>query len=138
MGDQNNKLSACAAREGRRLCGTLYMEKYNTGTCSLAYECAGPEDGVPLVFLHGATVDHVSMKNTFEDYFTGAGRGYRRVYMDLPGHGESGCSVFRANMADMLKDVGSFLHSSFERPPCVVGYSMGGFLALKLGGAVLP
>lgn len=108
------------------------MKKYDAGSCRLAYDCFGPEDGVPLVFLHGATVDHVSMKNTFEPYFSGPGRGYRRVYLDLPGHGESGCSFFRANISDMLHDVGAFLKNSFARPPCLVGYSMGAFVALKL------
>lgn len=98
----------------------------------LAYECLGPEDGVPLAFLHGATVDHVSMKNTFEQYFTGAGRGYRRVYVDLPGHGESEYSLRRADMACLLEEVGAFLRGNFALPPCLVGYSMGAFLALKL------
>lgn len=108
------------------------MKRHNAGPCSLAYDCAGPEDGIPLVFLHGATVDHLSMQNTFEQYFTGLSREYRRVYLDLPGHGESGSSFFRANVADMLADLGAFLRGNFKRPPCLVGYSMGGFLALKL------
>lgn len=108
------------------------MNKYSVGSLSLAYDCFGPEDGMPLVFLHGATADHNSMMNTFEQYFPGPGGGYRRFYVDLPGHGESDCPFLRASMADLLADVGGFLRGNFARPPCVVGYSMGGFLALKL------
>ncbi len=108
------------------------MKKYNTGSSSLAYECFGPEDGIPMVFLHGATVDHVSMKNTFEEYFSGLDREYRRVYVDLPGHGVSDYSFFRADVDNMLNEVGAFLQGNFANPPCLVGYSMGGFLALKL------
>lgn len=108
------------------------MEKYRSGSSLLAYNRFGPEDGFPLVFLHGATVDHVSMKNSFEPYFTGPGRGYARYYVDLPGHGESDCPFLRAGITDVLSDLGSFLRDKFPRPPCMVGYSMGGFLALKL------
>jgi pimeloyl-ACP methyl ester carboxylesterase len=109
---------------------------YDTGTCRLAYECLGAGDGFPLLFLHGATVDHVSMKNTFEEYFGGRDGEYRRVYVDLPGHGASGYSFFRANMGDMLAETLAFLRGNFGRPPCVVGYSMGGFMALKLAETI--
>ena len=108
------------------------MKKYSVGPLSLAYDCFGPEDGVPLVFLHGATVDHVSMMNTFEQYFPGPGRGYRRGYVGLPGPRGTDCPFPRASMAGLLADVGGFLRGNFARPPCLVGYSMGGFLALKL------
>ncbi|MDD5208449.1 MAG: alpha/beta hydrolase [Elusimicrobiales bacterium] len=111
------------------------MEKYSAGSSLLAYARFGPEDGFPLVFLHGATVDHVSMKNSFEQYFRRAGRGYARYYIDLPGHGESDCPLFRAGITEVLNDLGSFLRYKFARPPCLVGYSMGGFLALKLAEA---
>lgn len=113
------------------------MGKYSAGSSLLAYDRLGPEDGLPLVFLHGATVDRTSMKNSFEQYFTGAGRGYARYYLDLPGHGESDCPFLRAGIADVLSDLGAFLRGKFTRPPCLVGYSMGGFLALKLAEATL-
>ena len=108
------------------------MKKFDTGAGLLAYESYGSEAGLPLVFLHGSTLDHVSMKNTFEKYFNGRDREYRRIYVDLPGHGESGHSVLRANMSGLLEDLGAFLKGNFDRPPCLVGYSLGGFAALKL------
>jgi len=110
----------------------ISMKKYDTGAAQLAYEVLGAEGGLPLVFLHGSTLDHVSMKNTFEGYFEGRDRDYRRIYVDLPGHGASGHSVLRANIKDLLEDLGAFLKGNFERPPCLVGYSLGGFAALKL------
>lgn len=108
------------------------MKKYDLGSGLLAYDSFGAESGLPLVFLHGARMDHFSMMNTFEGYFAGRDREYRRTYVDLPGHGESGCPLLRANMADLLEDLGIFLRGNFQRPPCLVGYSLGGFAALKL------
>jgi pimeloyl-ACP methyl ester carboxylesterase len=112
------------------------MKKFDTGTAELAYEAVGSERGLPLVFLHGSTLDHVSMKNTFEKYFAGRDLEYRRVYVDLPGHGASGHSLLRANMGALLEDLGAFLRGNFERPPCLVGYSLGGFAALKLAESI--
>lgn len=125
-------METATARWRPRLSGILKMKKYHTGSAWLAYDSLGAEDGIPLLFLHGATVDHVSMKNTFEQYFPGAGQEYRRVYLDLPGHGESDSPLLRANMGELFKDVAAFIRGNFARPPCLVGYSLGGFLALKL------
>jgi len=108
------------------------MKKYYTGETWISYHCAGPAKGRPVVFLHGATVDHVSMKNAFEPYFRGDNGGRRRIYPDFPGHGASGNPLVRANMADLLEDTEKFLRGNFKTPPAVVGYSMGGFVALKL------
>lgn len=108
------------------------MKKYRIGSTWISYDSCGADNGAPLVFLHGATVDHVSMKNTFEPYFQGLGTEFRRVYVDFPGHGESGHSLFRATLPALLKDVDLFLRGNFVKPPSLVGYSMGGFVALKL------
>lgn len=112
------------------------MKKFDTGKNVLAYETIGSERGLPLVFLHGSTLDHVSMRNTFEKYFAGRDQEYRRIYVDLPGHGESGHSLLRANMGGLLEDLGDFLRGNFPRPPCVAGYSLGGFAALKLAETI--
>lgn len=108
------------------------MKKHNTGKNWISYDSAGPEGARAVVFLHGATVDHVSMKNTFEPYFQGINGEHRRIYPDFPGHGASGHPLKRANMQALLEDVGAFISGNFKEPPALVGYSMGGFVALKL------
>ncbi|OGR68676.1 MAG: hypothetical protein A2081_03810 [Elusimicrobia bacterium GWC2_61_19] len=108
------------------------MEKYNVGRSWIAYDAIGPETGRPVVFLHGATVDHVSMKNTFEPYFRGRNGKNRRIYPDFPGHGDSGRPLTRATIPALLADTESFIRGNFKEPPALVGYSMGGFVALKL------
>lgn len=108
------------------------MKFFDTGKISISYDTKGPADGRPLVFLHGATVDHVSMENTFEPYFRGRGSQHRRVYPDFPGHGASGHPLERATMRALLEDTEAFLRGNFPEPPALVGYSLGGFTALKL------
>ncbi len=108
------------------------MKIFNTGKLDIAYDSKGPAGGPPVVFLHGATVDHVSMENTFEPYFRGRGVKHRRIYPDLPGHGASGHPLGRASMRGLLEDTEAFLSGNFTKPPALVGYSLGGFLALKL------
>lgn len=108
------------------------MKKFDTGNTRMAYCTAGPSKGRPVLFLHGVTVDHVSMKNTFEPYFRGANAGYRRIYADFPGHGASDCPLTRANMPALLEDAAAFVRGNFSEPPAVAGYSLGGFVALKL------
>jgi pimeloyl-ACP methyl ester carboxylesterase len=108
------------------------MKKFDTGKTVMTYADAGPAAGRPVLFLHGVTVDHASMQNTFEPYFRGANGGYRRVYPDFPGHGGSDCPLGRANMNALLDDAGAFVRGNFTEAPAVVGYSLGGFVALKL------
>lgn len=112
------------------------IKRFDTGNTWMAYSEAGPEKGRPVLFLHGVTVDHVSMRNTFEPYFSGAAGGCRRVYPDFPGHGASDCPLTRANMPALLEDTAAFIRGNFDEPPAVVGYSFGGFVALKLAEKV--
>ena len=44
-------------------------------------------DGPSVLFLHGWTMDHHDERATYDALF--AGRGYRRIYLDLPGMGHS-------------------------------------------------
>jgi len=52
----------------------------------VAYEEHG--EGLPLVALHGIMLDRHSLRATLEPHFAGRD-GWRRVYVDLPGHGET-------------------------------------------------
>ena len=90
--------------------------------------CAWPglDDQPPLVFLHG---------------FTGSGRdaeglaeavcsGVRILSPDLPGHG--GSSVIGAGMTAWVDAVGEWLKAVHGGGVHLVGYSMGGRIALRL------
>ena len=44
--------------------------------------------GRPILVLHGAKLDHRHMLDAIEPAFSGIS-GWKRVYIDLPGHGQS-------------------------------------------------
>jgi pimeloyl-ACP methyl ester carboxylesterase len=52
----------------------------------LNYEIIGA--GNPIIMLHGYYVDHRLMSGCMEPVFRDK-KGYKRIYLDLPGMGES-------------------------------------------------
>jgi len=94
-------------------------------------------EGRPILLLHGLMLDHRSVL-PFERAF-GAHDGWRRVYIDLPGMGQSPCGDIR-NSDDMLAAVQGFVAREIGEPFATFGYSYGGYLAqglLTLGADML-
>ena len=84
-------------------------------TCSLegidvAYEEFG--DGRPILFLHGWSLDHVYEVADFEPIFAER-PGWRRIYLDMPGHG-------RTPGAERAQDMDGFLEVILEFVDAVV------------------
>ncbi|MEK4721342.1 alpha/beta hydrolase [Priestia sp. FSL W8-0524] len=53
----------------------------------LHYEVVG--EGIPTLMIHGFGVDMNVMKGCMEPYFSNNTHSYQRIYLDLPGMGES-------------------------------------------------
>jgi len=94
----------------------------------LAHDIAGPAKAPALVFLHGWT----SNRQTFAAQRAAFSEGWRCVFVDLPGHGDSpppagDCSVgcYADAVADFLR-----IHGLEDAIP--VGHSLGGLIALEL------
>ena len=85
---------------------------------------------VPLLFVHGACHAAWCWDEGFLDYF--ADRGFRSAAMSLRGHGASSTDkpLRRCSMADFVDDVDT-VAASLEKPPVVVGHSMGGFIVQR-------
>lgn len=85
-----------------------------------------------VLLLHGFTCDHRMMTATFEPVFDER-RGWRRLYLDLPGHGRSGATVqvdsTDAVFAILAKAIATLVP---EGPLLVAGDSYGGYLAQGL------
>lgn len=100
-------------------------------TLAFGYETHG--DGTPLFFLHGLPTDRRSMVPRFEPLFAreGGPRGFRRVYLDSPGAGETPASAAITNLDDYVDAIGKFLEeeSGGERF-ALVGTSWGAHIAL--------
>jgi pimeloyl-ACP methyl ester carboxylesterase len=85
--------------------------------------------GRPLLVLHGWPGDHRAPKHFLEPLFEGR-TGWRRLYPDLPGCGETPGADWITNQDDMLAVALGFLDALAPGEPfAVVGLSYGAHLA---------
>jgi pimeloyl-ACP methyl ester carboxylesterase len=90
-------------------------------------------EGRPMLFVHGLAVDRQVLMAAFEPV-----EGWRRIYVDLPGHGGSKgdpANVSADHLVELLVHITRELCG--EVAPAVVGYAYGGYLAQGLA-ARLP
>src|SRR6266487_6138295 len=92
------------------------------------YEIRG--DGRPLVLVHGLAGDRAILVDSCEPVFAEV-PGWRRIYMDLPGHGKSPAGAPAAGADAILATLAAFAR---EHAPgaALLGYAYGGYLALGL------
>ncbi|PTT69331.1 alpha/beta hydrolase [Arthrobacter sp. HMWF013] len=83
-------------------------------------------EGVPLVALHGAGVDHRELEAAIEAILPGS--RYRRFYPDLPGMGHSTAGGLTCN-DDVVALLGDFIDHLGAGPVLLLGHSYGGYLA---------
>ncbi|MFE7590352.1 alpha/beta fold hydrolase [Kitasatospora sp. NPDC057512] len=85
-------------------------------------------DGTPIVLIHGYTVDHrvlLPLEPAFADR-----PGWRRLYLDLPGHGASPRLPGPTSASALAEAVSGWIEDQVGRRPfAVVGQSFGGQLA---------
>ena len=81
------------------------------------------------MLFHGVTLDHRHMAETFEPIFDGLD-GWQRIYVDLPGHGQSPGDDAINSQEDLLKSVIDFATSTFPGQSfAVIGESRGSYIA---------
>jgi pimeloyl-ACP methyl ester carboxylesterase len=86
----------------------------------------------PILLIHGACSQPAHME-PWRAYFAAA--GYRCVVPALPGHAPSDVTLLRRlGIEDYFAAVRE-VFAGFDRPPIVIGHSMGGLLAQMLGGS---
>ena len=86
-------------------------------------------EGAPLLILHGSRLDHRHMMETLEPVFAGLG-GWQRIYVDLPGHGQSPALDGIASQDDLLAEVVAFADEVLAgRRFAIIGESRGSYLA---------
>ena len=98
----------------------------------LDYEVRG--EGRPLVMLHGLAVDRRVLVEICEPVLAPLQTrdGWRRIYVDLPGHGLSTGSPERMGADALVETLAAFVREVAGGPACLVGYSYGGYLAKGL------
>jgi 2-succinyl-6-hydroxy-2,4-cyclohexadiene-1-carboxylate synthase len=93
-----------------------------------SYESVG--SGEPLVLLHGFT----GSSQSWDEQVPFFARQHRTITIDLIGHGKSAspADAMRYSMAQVAQDVMALLQEIVSEPVNLLGYSMGGRLALYL------
>jgi pimeloyl-ACP methyl ester carboxylesterase len=88
--------------------------------------------GSPIVLLHGVTLDHRHMIDVMEPGFRGAG-SWKRIYVDMPGHGESPAQDNIQSQDDLLRAVIDFVDLKLPNETfAIVGLSRGSYIARGL------
>jgi pimeloyl-ACP methyl ester carboxylesterase len=94
---------------------------------SINYEIIGK--GKPIIMLHGYYVDHRIMTGCMEPVFKDK-KGYKRIYIDLPGMGKSNSAEWINSSDTMLDIVIEFIKEIIPNENfLIVGQSYGGYLS---------
>lgn len=86
-------------------------------------------EGLPLVILHGLYLDSLTMEHALEETRINL-KGFKRIYIDMPGMGQSPAHELTNNSDVMLDLLSELIHQLVgDRPFIVMGYSYGGYMA---------
>ncbi len=86
-------------------------------------------DGLPLIILHGFFLDSMTMQSALEDTSINL-KGFKRIYIDMPGMGQSPKHSLDNNSDTMLDLVSKLITTLIsDHPFIVMGYSYGGYIA---------
>lgn len=95
--------------------------------CTVHYEMFG--EGRPILVLHGGFLDHRHMVDAMEPLFERRS-GWKRIYIDLPGHGRSTVDATVTNHDQVLDIILDFMDAVLPGQRCAIaGESRGGYLA---------
>jgi pimeloyl-ACP methyl ester carboxylesterase len=85
--------------------------------------------GKPILILHGSTLDHRHMMETLEPVFKSLD-GWRRIYLDMPGHGQSPPQDGIQSQDDLLAAVMAFAKDVLPNERfAIIGESRGSYIA---------
>ena len=103
----------------------MTSETIQTSRLRMHYVASGPEDGVPVVLVHG----NLSTGRFFEHLFADAPQRYRLIAPDMRGFGDSEPLPIDATrgLADWADDTQALIEAlGISRPVHLVGWSTGG------------
>lgn len=87
---------------------------------------SGNSDSQPILFLHG----FMGHANIWQKTIAQIDTDFYCMAIDLPGHGKTSTDLGQLNFENLSDDLIEFVDSHFTRQPILVGYSMGGRIAL--------
>lgn len=99
----------------------------NLGNITVYYEVVG--QGRPLLMLHGWSRDHHDMVADMEPLFRERG-GWKRIYLDLPGHGRTPGADWITSQDQILDAVVAFIDAVIPGQRfAIAGVSAGAYVA---------
>lgn len=104
------------------------MPRLRANGVELYYEVIG--EGDPLVLVHGGWGDQNSWRLVVDEF----ARSYQVVTYDRRGHSQSDRSIGPEVIRAHEEDLGALMEQLGIAPAHVVGNSIGGSIALRLGG----
>lgn len=84
--------------------------------------------GHPVVFLHGFMLSNTMWKSLYEKIPDGV----QAIFIDLPGHGKSKNIECSDTLSGIANQVQQMINSIITEPYCIVGHSLGGYVALDI------
>jgi pimeloyl-ACP methyl ester carboxylesterase len=106
--------------------------QFKQHTFDISYEILNPDAKVDLIVLHGWGSNKNLMKQSFGNYMD----GFRHIYIDLPGFGNSTCSM-ELTTADVARIVELLMIHINAQKDIILGHSFGGKVALLLEPKIL-
>jgi pimeloyl-ACP methyl ester carboxylesterase len=108
------------------------MTALSVGVQGIPVACEVHGEGRPILLIHGWSADRrymlADLEPVFEDH-----PGWRRIYLDLPGHGATPAPEWLSTQDQMLSIVRDFIDAVLpEGRFAIVGSSYGGHVALGL------
>ena len=100
--------------------------KLKTGV-TISYVESGPQDGTPVVLLHGITDSSVS----FREVLPLIDKRFRLYAIDQRGHGDSDRPAEGYEIKDFASDVAAFMDAKGLKKAVIVGHSLGSFVAMQ-------
>jgi pimeloyl-ACP methyl ester carboxylesterase len=95
---------------------------------SIAYDEVGPEDGPPIVLLHGLS----GARTTWHEVAQDLARDHRVYAVDQRGHGGSARARGTYDVEHWAGDVVAFLEQVVGGPAVLVGHSLGGIVLARV------
>jgi pimeloyl-ACP methyl ester carboxylesterase len=95
---------------------------------TIAYDEVGPEDGPPVVLLHGLS----GARSTWHEIAQDLARDHRVYAVDQRGHGGSARAPGTYDIEHWAGDVEAFLDEVVGGPAVLVGHSLGGLVSARV------
>ena len=105
-----------------------FRNRLNLFDSQVYYEVYG--DGIPVLLIHGWSVDHRLMSGSLEPVFEKHSKAFKRIYIDLPGMGQSKAGKSIMCSDQMLDVLIAFIDEVIpDGGFLLAGESYGGYLA---------